>query len=183
MSRIGRKPIPIPAGVQVTIKPHNQVTVKGPKGELTRTFHPDLSISLEGNQLVVRRPSDNRLHRSLHGLTRTLLANMVIGVTEGFSKRLILEGTGYRASLKGNNLVLQVGLSHPVEIAPPPGVSFQVDKGGRALTVMGIDKEKVGETAARIRRVRPPEPYKGMGIRYEGEEIRRKAGKGGRAGR
>ena len=181
MSRIGRMPIPVPQGVTVEIK-KNTVTVKGPKGELTRTFDPDMQIKLEDNQIIVRRPTDHRRHRALHGLTRALLNNMVEGVSKGFSRRLQIEGVGYRAEQQGANLVLNVGYSHPVVIEPPPGISFEVEKGYRSVVVSGIDKELVGEMAARIRRVRPPEPYKGKGIRYEGEYIRRKAGKAGKVG-
>jgi len=174
-------PIPVPQGVTVEIK-KNTVTVKGPKGELTRTFDPDMQIKLEDNQIVVRRPTDHRRHRALHGLTRALLNNMVEGVSKGFTRRLQIEGVGYRAEQQGPNLVLNVGYSHPVVIEPPPGITFEVEKGYRSVVVSGIDKELVGEMAARIRRVRPPEPYKGKGIRYEGEYIRRKAGKAGKVG-
>lgn len=182
MSRIGRLPIPIPKGVQVQIN-GTTVTVKGPKGQLTRTFHPDMQIVMEDSKILVRRPSDQRFHKALHGLTRSLLANMVQGVSEGFSKTLEIEGTGYRAELQGKTLVLNVGYSHPVRIEPPDGISFQVEQGGRRVSVLGIDKELVGEVAARIRAVRKPEPYKGKGIRYAGEYIRRKAGKAGKVGR
>lgn len=178
MSRIGRMPIPVPQGVTVDIK-KNTVCVKGPKGELSRTFDPDMQIKLEDKQVVVRRPTDHRRHRALHGLTRALLNNMVIGVSQGFSRRLQIEGVGYRAELQGENLVLNVGYSHPVVIEPPHSISFVVEKGYRTISVSGVDKELVGEMAARIRRVRPPEPYKGKGIRYEGEYVRRKAGKAG----
>lgn len=184
MSRIGRMPIPIPKGVQVNIE-GSQVTVKGPKGELNRSFSPDIKISLQacpgGNgQLVVTRPTDNRQHRALHGLTRALLANMVVGVTEGYRKDLEIEGVGYRAEMRGHSLVLYLGFSHPVEIAPPPGITFGIETRGKTIIVDGIDKELVGEIAARIRRVRPPEPYKGKGIRYVGEHVRQKAGKAGK---
>lgn len=179
MSRIGRMPIPIPQGVQVHIE-GSQVTVRGPKGELSRTFSPDMQISLHDGKLVVTRPTDNRQHRALHGLTRALLANMVTGVTEGYRKELEIQGVGYRAEMRGRNLVLYVGFSHPVEIVPPPGVTFDIDSHTKVITVAGIDKELVGEVAARIRRVRPPEPYKGKGIRYVGERVRQKAGKAGK---
>ncbi|MGQ9627952.1 MAG: 50S ribosomal protein L6 [Anaerolineae bacterium] len=179
MSRIGRMPIPMPQGVEVEIK-GNFVRVKGPKGELSRTFSPDISIAMKDNQLIVTRPDDHRIRRAMHGLTRALLANMVTGVTEGYKKVLEVEGVGYRAELKGNKLVLQVGFSHPVEVEPPPGITFEVDRGGKTFSVSGIDKELVGEVAARIRAIRKPEPYKGKGIRYQGEYVRLKAGKAGK---
>jgi large subunit ribosomal protein L6 len=179
MSRIGRMPITIPQGVTVDVQ-KNTVRVKGPKGELSRTFDPDIQIALEDGIILVQRPTDHRRHRALHGLTRSLLNNMVVGVSEGFSRRLEIQGVGYRAELQGNNLVLNVGYSHPVVIEPPDGISFEVEKGYRGISVLGIDKEVVGEMAARIRRVRPPEPYKGKGIRYQGEYVRRKAGKAGK---
>jgi large subunit ribosomal protein L6 len=182
VSRVGRMPILIPKGVTVTIE-GNMVTVKGPKGQLAREFHPDMSIVRKDNQIEVTRPSDQRTHRALHGLTRALLANMVTGVSQGFSKGLEIEGTGYRAELQGKTLVLNVGYSHPVQVPPPPGISFSLDRTGRNLTVEGIDKEVVGEVAARIRAVRKPEPYKGKGIRYAGERLRRKAGKAGKVGK
>ncbi len=180
MSRIGRKPIPIPAGVTVDIN-GSTVRVKGPKGELVRTFHPDMVIEREDMALVVKRPGDDGFHRSLHGLTRTLLANMIEGVTQGFSKALEVSGVGYRAVKEGKTLVLTVGYSHPVRIEPPDGINFVVEGTNRIL-VQGIDKEVVGEVAARIRAVRPPDPYKGKGIMYVGERLRRKAGKAGKAG-
>ncbi|MDH7488382.1 MAG: 50S ribosomal protein L6 [Anaerolineae bacterium] len=179
MSRIGRQPVPIPKGVQVTIE-GNRLIAKGPKGELARDLPEAIQVRVEGDHVVVTRPSDDRVHRSLHGLTRALVANMITGVHEGFTRRMAIEGVGWRAEAQGQNLVLMVGYSHPVEIVPPPGITFQVDKGGRTFSIFGIDKELVGEMAARIRRVRPPEPYKGKGIRYEGEKIRRKAGKTGK---
>ncbi len=179
MSRIGRMPISIPQGVTVDVHKSN-VRVKGPKGEISRDFDPDMQISLEDNQIVVQRPTDHRRHRALHGLTRALLNNMVIGVSQGFTRQLQIEGVGYRAELQGKNLVLNVGYSHPVVIEPPADISFEVERGNRILRVSGIDKELVGELAARIRRVRPPEPYKGKGIRYSGEYVRRKAGKAGK---
>ena len=181
MSRIGKAPIPVPPSVQVTIR-GSDVTVKGPKGELTRTFHRDIAVRLEDNQLVVSRPTEQRQHRALHGLSRALLANMVHGVTEGFQKELEINGVGYRAQLEGETLVLNVGYSHPVEIVPPPGITISVEKGYRNITVQGMDKELVGRVAARIRAVRKPEPYKGKGIRYVGEYVRRKAGKAGKIG-
>jgi large subunit ribosomal protein L6 len=179
VSRIGRMPIPIPKGVQVDIE-GSQVTVKGPKGELNRSFSPDIKISLQDGQLVVTRPTDNRQHRALHGLTRALLANMVTGVTEGYRKDLEIRGVGYRAEMRGRNLVLYVGFSHPVEIAPPLGITFDIESRTKVITVEGVDKELVGEVAARVRRVRRPEPYKGKGIRYVGEYVRQKAGKAGK---
>ena len=181
MSRIGKMPIPVPSNVEVSIR-GSEVTTKGPEGELSSTFHRDMSISLEDNQLVVTRPTDQRLHRSLHGLTRALLANMVQGVHEGFQKRLEIHGVGYRAQKEGDKLILQVGYSHLVEIEPPPGVTIDVEKGYRTIVVKGADKEMVGRVAAEIRAVRKPEPYKGKGIRYAGEHIRRKAGKAGKIG-
>jgi large subunit ribosomal protein L6 len=182
MSRIGLKPIPLPAKVQVDIR-GNHVTVKGPKGELERAFHPDMEIALEDRTLQVRRPTDNRQHRALHGLTRSLLPNMVTGVSDGFAKTLEIMGTGYRAEMQGRDLILFLGHSHPITIAPPTGISFDVPKGGRTVTVQGIDKEVVGEVAARIRRQRLPEPYKGKGVRYIDERVRRKAGKAGKVGK
>lgn len=181
MSRIGMKPIPVPDKVEVDIR-GSQVTVKGPKGELSRSFHPDMEIALEDGILRVGRPTDHRTHRSLHGLTRSLLANMVTGVSEGFSKDLEIVGTGYRAVMQGDGLILHLGYSHPIEFKAPEGIAFEVPRNGRAVKVLGVDKELVGEIAARIRRQRPPEPYKGKGIRYEGEYVRRKAGKAGRIG-
>ena len=179
MSRIGRTPILIPQGVTVDVQ-KNSVRVKGPKGEISRSFDPAMQIGLEDNTIVVQRPTDHRRHRSLHGLTRALLNNMVVGVSEGFVRRLEIQGVGYRAEMQGKNLVLNVGYSHPVVIEPPDGISFEIEKGYRGISVLGVDKEMVGEIAARIRRVRPPEPYKGKGIRYQGEYVRRKAGKAGK---
>lgn len=180
MSRIGKMPIKIPQGVEVKVEDHT-VTVKGPKGELTKEFHPDMYITVEGDVLKVKRPSDEKFHKSLHGLTRTLLANMVEGVTKGFEKKLEINGVGYRAAKQGNKLVLTIGYSHPVEIEPKPGIEIEVPAPTR-ITVKGIDKQLVGEVAADIRAVRKPEPYLGKGIRYEGEHIRRKAGKAGKVG-
>jgi large subunit ribosomal protein L6 len=181
MSRIGLKPITLPDKVQAEIH-GNHVTVRGPKGELSRDFHPDMRIELEEGVLRVDRPTDHRTHKALHGLTRSLLANMVTGVSDGFSKVLEIVGTGYRAQMQGPDLVLFLGYSHPIEFKAPEGISFEVPRGGRELTVAGMDKELVGEIAARIRRQRPPEPYKGKGVRYQGEYVRRKAGKAGRIG-
>jgi len=181
MSRIGKWPVPIPQGVTVNINKNN-VTVKGPKGELSKDFPPEITLKQEDGHIVATRNSDHRTHRAKHGLTRALLNNMVVGVSNGFSRQLQIEGVGYRAALEGKNLVLNVGYSHPVVFEPPEGISFEVtDRAGRELVVSGADKEIVGEIAARIRRVRPPEPYKGKGIRYVGEQIRRKAGKAGKA--
>lgn len=181
MSRIGKLPVAVPTGVTVKIDPGNLVTVKGPKGELRRAFSPEMTIEMVGAELVVKRPSDQRTHRALHGLTRALLANMVTGVTTGFRRELTIEGVGYRADVVGNRLVLQVGLSHPVEFVPPAGITFSADRTGRNVVVEGADKELVGLIAAKVREVRPPEPYQGKGIRYAGEVVRRKAGKTGRA--
>jgi len=181
MSRIGKQPIPLPDKVEVKIQ-GSRVTVKGPKGELSRAFNPDMKITQESGVVSVQRPTDHRLHRAMHGLTRALLANMVTGVSEGYSKTLEIVGTGYRAEMQGTKLVLFLGYSHPIEFDPPENIEFEVPRGGRTVTVRGIDKEQVGEIAARIRRQRPPEPYKGKGVRYEGERVRRKAGKAGRVG-
>jgi large subunit ribosomal protein L6 len=182
MSRIGLQPIPLPDKVQVEIR-GNHVTVKGPKGELNRSFNPDMEIVLEDGVLRVKRPTDHRHHRALHGLTRALLANMVAGVSEGFQKDLEIVGTGYRAEAQSpTKLVLYLGYSHTIDFHAPEGITFEVPRGGRAITVFGSDKELVGETAARIRRQRPPEPYKGKGVRYKGEYVRRKAGKAGKVG-
>ncbi len=175
MSRIGRTPIPVPSGVEISID-KSHVVVKGPKGELSRDIVPDISVRKEEGQLVVERPTDAGRHRALHGLTRTLIANMVTGVNEGFSKTLEIVGVGYRAQLKGSDLEIAVGYSHPVTIKPPDGITFEVPMPTR-IHVRGIDKQQVGEIAAEIRDVRKPEPYKGKGIRYAGEYVRRKAGK------
>lgn len=178
MSRIGKKSIVIPAGVEFK-QEGNVVTVKGPKGTLTREFNPDIKITVEDNQLMVSRPSDHRTHRALHGTTRSLLANMVEGVSNGFTKTLELVGVGYRASKKGNNVVLNVGYSHPVEIEPLAGIELDVPTQTQVI-VKGIDKQVVGEMAANIRAKREPEPYKGKGIKYSNEVIRRKEGKTGK---
>lgn len=178
MSRVGRKPVEIPAGVTVTLN-GNTVTVKGPKGELTRTFHSDIEIKLEDNNVVVNRPSDEKLHRSLHGTTRAIIANMIEGVSKGFERNLELIGVGYRAQKQGKKLVLNVGYSHPVEIEPEEGLEIEVPANTK-ISIKGTDKERVGALAANIRDVRPPEPYKGKGIRYEGEQVRRKEGKTGK---
>jgi large subunit ribosomal protein L6 len=182
VSRIGRMPIPLPKGVSVDIH-GSRVTVAGPKGSLSREFHPDMRIELEDSQLRVYRPTDHRHHRALHGLTRALLNNMVLGVTQGFQKQLEVQGVGYRVDLQGDgSLLLQLGFSHPVRIAPPEGIRFEVDPRTKVITVGGIDKELVGRVAVQIRAWRPPEPYKGKGIRYVGERVRHKAGKAGKVG-
>ncbi|AMA74412.1 MULTISPECIES: 50S ribosomal protein L6 [Aneurinibacillus] len=178
MSRIGKKPVAIPAGVDVKLD-GTTLTVKGPKGTLTRTLHDDITVKVEGNEIIVERPSDNKMHRALHGTTRSVIANMVEGVTNGFSKTLELVGVGYRASKSGKNLTLNVGYSHPVEITPEEGIEFEVPAQTQII-VKGIDKERVGQVAAEIRAVRKPEPYKGKGIRYQGEHVRRKEGKTGK---
>lgn len=175
MSRIGKQPIAVPAGVEVKID-GSTVNVKGPKGELTQTFSSILSIALEEGQLKVTRPDDSREARSLHGLTRTLLNNMVVGVSEGYTRSLELVGVGYRAALKGDSLDLSLGFSHPVVVTPPEGIKFETPSQTKII-ISGIDKQKVGQVAAEIRGIRPPEPYKGKGVRYEGEYIRRKLGK------
>jgi large subunit ribosomal protein L6 len=178
MSRIGRKPINIPDGVDINLN-QTVITVKGPKGTLTREVHKDMKVVIEGNVITIERPSEHKLHRSLHGTTRSVIANMVNGVTEGFTKSLDLVGVGYRANKTGNKLVLNVGYSHPVEIQPEDGIDFDVPTNTKVI-VKGIDKELVGATAAKIRSVREPEPYKGKGIKYEGERIIRKEGKAGK---
>jgi len=179
VSRVGRMPITMPPGVEISIK-EGEVAITGPKGELRRRFHPDMSITLDNNTLTVSRPSDNRVHRSLHGLTRSLLASMVEGVTKGFEKVLEIVGVGYRAEKAGDKLVIRIGFSHLVEVSPLPGVSLDVE-GSNRIKVTGINKEVVGEMAARIRAIRPPDVYKGKGIRYAGESVRLKAGKAGKA--
>ena len=182
MSRIGRLPITVPAGVKVDIN-GSEVTVKGPKGEMKRLFNPVLSIEQEGDTITVKRPSDEASVRAIHGTTRALLANMVHGVSEGFTIVLEVEGVGYRAEMNGKNLVLYVGYSSPKEVVPPAGVSFEVDAKAKPLQIKvnGYDRESVGQIAANIRGIRPVEPYKGKGIHYKGETIRRKAGKSGKA--
>ena len=178
MSRIGKRPVPIPKGVTVTIDGQT-LTAKGSKGELTREFPPEVLFSQEGDEIVVTRRDESRPARQRHGLVRTLIANMLEGVSNGYQKKLEIQGVGYRASVKGKTLVMALGYSHPVEFDPPDGVSFAVE-GNTNVTVSGIDKEVVGNTAARVRAARPPEPYKGKGVRYAGEYIRRKAGKAGK---
>ncbi|CDN11380.1 MAG: 50S ribosomal protein L6 [Richelia sp.] len=181
MSRIGKRPITVPAKVQVTIDGTN-IAVKGPKGELARQLPANVNISQEGESLLVSRRDDTRQSRQMHGLCRTLVANMVEGVSQGFQRRLEIQGVGYRAQVQGKNLVLNIGYSHQVQIAPPEGVQFAVENNTNVI-VSGYDKEVVGNTAAKIRDVRPPEPYKGKGIRYAGEVVRRKAGKTGKGGK
>lgn len=182
MSRIGRAPIEIPSGVTVTVGEDNLVKVKGPKGELSRQINPDMKINIEGATLTVVRPSDDKMHRSLHGLSRTLINNMVVGVSEGYTKNLEISGVGYRAQKQGENLNLSLGFSHPVVVEPPKGITFEVPT-ATSIIVSGIDKEVVGQTAAEIRAYREPEPYKGKGIKYAGERIRRKEGKAGAKGK
>ncbi|EGO65337.1 50S ribosomal protein L6 [Acetonema longum] len=182
MSRIGRAPIAIPQGVTVNVKDGNLVTVKGPKGELSRVIHHDMKIAIEDNHILVQRPSDVKEHRSLHGLSRTLIANMVAGVTTGFSKTLEIAGVGYRAAKSGTKVNLTLGFSHPVVVEPPKGITIDVPTPNK-IVVSGIDKDQVGELAAKIRGYREPEPYKGKGIKYEGEHVRRKVGKAGGKGK
>ena len=179
MSRIGRLPVALPSGVQVDVQ-GSAVHVKGPKGEMKRTFSPLVNIKMENGEVVIERNSDNAAERALHGTTRAVIANMVRGVSTGFQVVLEVEGVGYRAELQGQDLALFVGYSHPVKFPPPAGISFEVDLKTRQIKVNGYDREVVGQTAAEIRRVRPPEPYHGKGIRYQGEKIRRKAGKAGK---
>lgn len=184
MSRVGKAPIAVPAKVTVAVEKDNLVTVSGPKGSLQQKFDPDINIAVDDGQIVVTRPTDQREHKAQHGLTRALLNNMVTGVTQGFTRRLDIQGVGYKAEKRGNNLVLSVGKSHTVEYVPPSkDIVFDVEKDGRSFTISGIDKVKVGELAATIRSTRPPEPYKGKGIRYAGEYVRQKAGKAGKVGK
>ncbi len=179
MSRVGANPIAVPKGVEVKID-GSQVSVKGPKGQLSWGFQSEITFKQENDQIIVSRPSDQARHKAMHGLSRTLLANMVLGVTEGFSKTLEMHGVGYRAQMKGKDLEVSVGFSHPVNVSPPEGVEFEVD-GTSKIIVKGSDKQAVGQAAADVRKIRKPEPYKGKGIRYEGEYVRRKAGKAGKA--
>lgn len=181
MSRIGKLPVAVPSGVQVKIDGHT-VRVKGQRGELVREFHPDIDIKLEDGKIVVTRPSDSPMHRALHGTTRALLNNMVTGVSKGFTRVLQIEGVGYRATLEGKNLVFYLGYSHPIKIEPPEGIRFMADEKAKTVTVEGSDREQVGQVAANLRKLRPPEPYKGKGVMYQGERIRRKAGKAGKVG-
>jgi large subunit ribosomal protein L6 len=178
MSRIGRLPVDIPGGVTVTLDGQN-VSVKGPKGELSLVVSNPIRVAIEENQVVVTRPDDERASRSLHGLTRTLIANQIVGVTQGYEKGLEVVGTGYRVAAKGSSLEFALGYSHPITVDPPAGITFEVE-GNNKLTVKGIDKQAVGEVAANIRKLRKPEPYKGKGVRYAGEVVRRKAGKSGK---
>jgi large subunit ribosomal protein L6 len=180
VSRIGRKIIQIPKGVTVTVN-GSEVKVKGPKGELSRTIREEVSVKQEDGALKVERQGDERQVRALHGLTRALLNNMVVGVSDGFSKVLQVEGVGYRAEMKGKDLVMALGFSHPVTVTPPAGITFAVDEKARTITISGADKELVGQVTADVRKWRPPEPYKGKGLRYLGEQVRRKAGKAGKA--
>ena len=181
MSRVGRLPIPVPEQVQVELE-GTTVTVRGPRGELSREIRPEIEVTLDDSRIMVVRGSDAPFHRSLHGLTRSLIANMVTGVDQGYTKTLELQGVGYRAAKQGDALQLAVGFSHPVVVEPPPGITFDVE-GTSRVHIRGIDKEQVGQVAANIRAIRPPEPYKGKGIRYAGEVVRRKAGKGGKTGK
>jgi large subunit ribosomal protein L6 len=180
MSRIGRMPITVPSNVDVTID-GSLVTVKGPKGTLIRTLHRDMGISQDDGAIVVTRPTEQKHHKQLHGLTRSLVNNMVVGVTDGYRRGLEITGVGYRAALNGSRLTLNLGYSHPIEIEPPDGIAFEVENPTR-IAVVGIDKELVGQTAAQVRSTRKPEPYKGKGVRYAGERVRRKAGKAGKIG-
>jgi len=177
MSRIGKKPVAVPKGVTVTLN-GNTVSVKGPKGELARTFHPEMTLAMEGENVTVSRPSDETRHKALHGLSRTLLSNMVEGVTKGYNKTLEIQGVGYKAETKPFGLQLSLGFSHPVQYKAPAGIKFAVEN-NTVVKIEGADKEMVGQVAAELRNMRPPEPYKGKGIRYQGEQVRRKAGKTG----
>ncbi len=179
MSRIGKQPIPVPAKVEVSISGPD-VTVKGPRGTLSGSFHPDIVIEQQGTELLVTRPTDQRHHRALHGLTRALLANMVTGVSTGFSKKLEIVGVGYSAEMQGQNLVMKLGYSHDIVVEPQENLAFRVEDRGRTIIVEGNDKQVVGQIAAELRDWRPPEPYKGKGVRYQGEYVRRKAGKSGK---
>ena len=179
MSRIGRLPIEVPAGVEIKID-GTYLKVKGPKGEMEFTFTPDMKVKQEANTIIVERPSDQPMHRALHGTTRAIINNMVVGVSKGFERVLEIIGVGYRAELDGKNLIVNVGFSHPVIVEPPEGISFDVDMKVRQIKVSGYDKQVVGQVAADIRKLRPPEPYKGKGIRYQGEYVRRKPGKAGK---
>jgi large subunit ribosomal protein L6 len=181
MSRIGKQPVSIPKGVQVNLQGLT-LKVKGPKGELSRTFAEPVTIEVKGQEVLVARPSDAPSVRALHGTTRALIHNMVVGVTDGFSRRLQIEGVGYKAEMKGKQLVMALGFSHPVVVDPPAGITFAVDEKTRLITISGADKELVGQVAADVRNWRPPEPYKGKGLRYQGEHVRHKAGKAGKVG-
>jgi len=179
MSRIGRLPIAVPSGVQVKVDGHH-VSVKGKRGEMAREFHPDIEIKLDDGKVIVTRLSDSPSHRALHGTTRALLANMVKGVSEGFSKVLQIEGVGYRAAMDGASLIFYLGYSHPIKVEPPAGIKFMADEKAKTVTIEGNDREQVGQVAANLRKLRPPEPYKGKGVMYKGERIRHKAGKAGK---
>jgi len=179
MSRIGKMPIELPKGVNVDVK-GSDVVVEGSKGTLSQSIVPGMEVKIEDNVLQISRPDDERQNRALHGLTRALINNMVVGVSEGFTRKLIVEGVGYRAEMSGQNLVLNVGYSHPVEMVPPENIQFNVENRGKEIIVTGIDKQVLGEVCAKIRKTRPPEPYKGKGIHYENERVRRKAGKTGK---
>jgi large subunit ribosomal protein L6 len=179
MSRIGRLPIAVPSGVQVKIDGH-KVSVKGQRGELAREFHPEIEIKLEDGKVVVTRPSDSPTHRALHGTTRALLNNMVTGVTQGFRKTLQIEGVGYRATMEGANVIFYLGYSHPIKVEPPAGIKFITDEKAKTVTIEGNDREMVGQVTANLRKLRPPEPYKGKGVLYQGERVRHKAGKAGK---
>jgi large subunit ribosomal protein L6 len=178
MSRIGKHPVPVPKGVTAKVE-GNKVHVKGPKGELERTLHPDMKVTYKDDQILVERPSDESNHKALHGLSRTLVANMVIGVTDGYTKTLEIVGTGYRVQARGSDLEFALGFSHPVVVPAPEGITFNVEAPTR-FTVSGVDKQQVGEVSANIRKLRKPDPYKGKGVRYQGEVIKRKAGKAGK---
>jgi large subunit ribosomal protein L6 len=180
VSRIGRLPVVVPAGVKVEIA-GTRVAVKGPKGELVRDFSPFIDVTQEGNEIIVKRSTDQATHRALHGTTRALISNMVVGVSTGFVRVLEIDGVGYRAEKTGNDVTLYLGFSHPVVFPPPAGISFDVDTKARQIKISGFDKEQVGQVAANIREIRPPEPYKGKGVHYLGEKIRRKAGKSGKS--
>lgn len=186
MSRIGKRPIPLPAGVTITPDAEGVVTVKGPKGALVRRFHPDMKLRQDNGTLHVERPTDDKAHRALHGLTRTLVSNMIEGVTKGYTKQLEVQGVGFRATMQGETLQLNVGFSHSIEVMPREGIAISVANDPQSrnpvITITGIDKERVGQTAAEIRKLRKPEPYKGKGIRYKGEAVRRKQGKSGGKG-
>ncbi len=186
MSRIGKIPVPLPSGVNIEMALDGTVTVNGPRGSLSRRIHPDMKVTVDGDTLLVQRPTDEKTHRALHGLTRSLVNNMVVGVSTGYKKILEIEGVGFRATKEGKRLILSLGFSHPVPVEPLDGIDFEVgqDTGTRRpiVTINGINKETVGQQAAVIRRLKPPEPYKGKGIRYQGELVRRKAGKSGKAG-
>ena len=175
MSRIGKQPVAVPGGVEVEVKP-GEIRVKGPKGELVQEISPEMTVASADDQITVERPTDRGPHRALHGLTRSLIANMIVGVTEGYEKRLEIQGVGYRAAAKGKNLELALGFSHPVSVEAPEGIGFEIPQPTEVI-VRGIDKQKVGQIAANIRESRPPEPYKGKGIRYQGEHVARKVGK------